>query len=621
MSGLIQLSATPARGTCLRAVIYIRVSTKKQVNKAVNPEGYSLPTQRDACLRKAADLGAEVVDVYIDRGESAKTTDREDFQRMLARLRAQSDVDFVIVYRINRFARDSYDDATLDRELHSLGIELVSAIEHIDRTPAGRLNHRMLAAMAEYESANLAVETMRGMRRKAQDEGGTNYRAPSGYLNTLVEMSDPTSNTVRRVKTVVMDETRAKHMAWMFEAYATGQWTDEDLAQELKARGVRQRPTTKFPDRPYMASAIAKILTSRYYIGETKFEGVWHKGGHPALVSPETFALVQAVRKARHSTGVKVRYGGHFLKSFLHCARCAEPLGIEGVHNRFGTFYRYFNCLGRRQRGNGCVQRFIPTSRVEQAVAEYWKCIEIPDSELLTLRAKALVKVQKEYDQSKVKLVAQRKRSAVLEQERKRLLGAFYGDAISMEVLRDEQTRIDRELSEARSIVTALETGLDEARSNLEHAIAVCGSASKLYANADEQVRYMLNQDLFERIWIKDDTVVGADVTPLYREVLRVAERPMYSRALAGTRYVARALQRLSQLLRFERPFGRLEWETRNPDFWGSRGSDGNTLVTLARARPNQKLIRYVQEQAKRQPPGQQTEAQSSPPSPLSPAA
>jgi Resolvase, N terminal domain len=67
-----------------RVAIYLRVSTAAQAKRNREPEGYSIPTQREACLAKAAELGAEVVGEYADRGESAKTADRPQLQALIA---------------------------------------------------------------------------------------------------------------------------------------------------------------------------------------------------------------------------------------------------------------------------------------------------------------------------------------------------------------------------------------------------------------------------------------------------------------------------------------------------------------------------------------------------------
>ncbi len=75
-----------------RAAIYLRVSTVAQATRGREPEGYSIPAQREACQAKAAELDAEVVAEYVDRGESAKTADRPELKALLARLEEKRDL-------------------------------------------------------------------------------------------------------------------------------------------------------------------------------------------------------------------------------------------------------------------------------------------------------------------------------------------------------------------------------------------------------------------------------------------------------------------------------------------------------------------------------------------------
>lgn len=77
------------------AVIYLRVSTKEQAARGGEAEGFSIPAQREACTRKAAQLNAHVVAEFIDAGESARSADRRDLQRMLKYL-AEHPVRWVI---------------------------------------------------------------------------------------------------------------------------------------------------------------------------------------------------------------------------------------------------------------------------------------------------------------------------------------------------------------------------------------------------------------------------------------------------------------------------------------------------------------------------------------------
>jgi|SRR5581483_800475 len=67
------------------AVIYLRVSTKEQAAKDETGEGYSIPAQREACLRCIAERGWSLAEEFVDAGESARTADRPMLKAMLRR--------------------------------------------------------------------------------------------------------------------------------------------------------------------------------------------------------------------------------------------------------------------------------------------------------------------------------------------------------------------------------------------------------------------------------------------------------------------------------------------------------------------------------------------------------
>jgi DNA invertase Pin-like site-specific DNA recombinase len=150
-----------------RAVIYLRVSSTGQVRTDYNPEGISIPAQREACLRKARELGVTVIDEYVEPGRSGtEMTKREAFQRMLARVHSQSDVDVIIIYQLSRMARNRYDDAIVMADLRKRGVTLVSATEAIDDTPVGQLMHGILATFNEYQSRQSSADIAYKMGRK-----------------------------------------------------------------------------------------------------------------------------------------------------------------------------------------------------------------------------------------------------------------------------------------------------------------------------------------------------------------------------------------------------------------------------------------------------------------------
>lgn len=169
-----------------RAVLYLRVSTSRQAHKNGEAEGYSIPAQRDACTRKVADLGAEVVREFVDAGASARSADRDGLQALLVYV-AEGGVDYVVVHKLDRLARDRADDVAIMLAIRKARATLVSVTENIDDTPAGKLQHGFMASMAEYYSSNLSDEAKKGIAQKAKN-GGTHGVAPIGYVNTLARV-------------------------------------------------------------------------------------------------------------------------------------------------------------------------------------------------------------------------------------------------------------------------------------------------------------------------------------------------------------------------------------------------------------------------------------------------
>lgn len=224
-----------------RAVIYLRVSSKGQVNTDYDPEGISIPAQRIACQRKAEQLGLTVVGEYTELGQSAtEMTKRVVFQQMLQRIRQQNDVDAVIVHKLSRFARNRLDDAMVMADLRSRDVNLISATEQIDATPVGQLMHGILSAFNEYRSREDGADISYKMGQKAKS-GGTLGKAPLGYLNA------PEIIDGRRINTVVIDQERAPFVKLAFELYDSGKYTFQDIADELTDRGLMTRQTVRRP--------------------------------------------------------------------------------------------------------------------------------------------------------------------------------------------------------------------------------------------------------------------------------------------------------------------------------------------------------------------------------------
>ena len=143
----------------MTAVIYARYSSDSQREASI--EG-----QLRDCKDYAEKNGITVVGTYIDRAYSAKTDDRPDFQRMI-KDSAKKIFDVVLVWKLDRFARNRYDAVNYKYQLEKNGVHLVSAMEPISQGPEGIMVESMLIGMAEYYSAELALKVARGERENA----------------------------------------------------------------------------------------------------------------------------------------------------------------------------------------------------------------------------------------------------------------------------------------------------------------------------------------------------------------------------------------------------------------------------------------------------------------------
>src|SRR5256714_5138442 len=195
------------------AVIYIRVSTKEQA------ENVSLATQLKACENYCERQGFEVLARFREEGESAKTADRTELQKLLQFCRTNKGaVQFVVVFNLTRFARDKYDHFALRAHLKSLGISLRSATEPIDDTSTGKLMEGVLAAFAQFDN-DVRSERTRGGMRSALELGRWTFLAPLGYLNAQRSTG----------RSLIPDPERAPLVRRAFEDFATGRFTKHEV--------------------------------------------------------------------------------------------------------------------------------------------------------------------------------------------------------------------------------------------------------------------------------------------------------------------------------------------------------------------------------------------------------
>lgn len=350
----------------MNGVIYARYSSDNQREESI--EG-----QLRECKVFAEKNDIQIVGTYIDRAMSAKTDNRPEFQRMIKES-SGSLFDVIIVWKLDRFARNRYDSAHYKTLLRKNGVKVISATEAISDGAEGILLESMLEGMAEYYSVELAEKTLRGMTENAlacKSNGGI---LPIGYIadGELHYQIDPI------MAPIVVEA---------FTMYAEGS-TMKDIAQEFNARGIRTKRGTEIS-----INTITSMLHNRKYIGEYRFKDVVIPNGVPSIVSEELFDRVQERMAANKKAPAKHKAEDEYLLTTkLFCGKCKCMMTGESGTSRNETTYRYYKCPGVKYH-RGCDKKTVKKLWIENYVIAQIRKI-IFDDELIERLADTVLEIQ-----------------------------------------------------------------------------------------------------------------------------------------------------------------------------------------------------------------------------------
>ena len=250
----------------MKAVIYARYSSDNQTEASI--EG-----QLRECMEFAKHTGIDVIGNYIDRALSAKTDHRPEFQRMIKDSYKHA-FDCIIVWKLDRFARNRYDSAHYKTLLKKNGVKVISAKETIANGSEGILLESVLEGMAEYYSAELAEKVVRGMTEnvlKGKNNGG---QVTFGYEIDEEMYFHPNPTTAPIVKEI-------------FTRYADGK-TIKQITDYLNEKNILTIRGGKMT-----INIVQRMLSNRRYIGEYKFRDTIIEHGIPALIDDGLFERVQ----------------------------------------------------------------------------------------------------------------------------------------------------------------------------------------------------------------------------------------------------------------------------------------------------------------------------------------
>ena len=323
-------------------VIYARYSTDNQREESI--EG-----QLRECKAFAEKNGIQIIDTYIDRAMSAKTDNRPDFQKMI-KDSAKQQFETVIVWKLDRFARNRYDSAHYKSILKRNNVRVLSATEAISQGAEGIILESVLEGMAEYYSAELAEKVIRGQTENALScrfNGGT---VPVGY--NIVNQHFVVNNEV------------APLVLSAYEMYDDGK-TMQEIADDLNVKGLRNTRGTKLTINP-----VSNLLPNRRYIGEYSYRDILVPDGIPAIVPKDLFNRVQErIAKNKKSPARHRADEEYILSTKLYCGKCMTFMVGESGTARNKETYRYYKCLSAKRK-RGCDKKAVKKKWIEDIVID-----------------------------------------------------------------------------------------------------------------------------------------------------------------------------------------------------------------------------------------------------------
>lgn len=461
------------------AVIYARYSSTLQSESSID-------AQLKACRAFCAERGYTVAAEYIDRAESASTTERTNFKRLMADAREIA-YHVIVTHKLDRLSRSVTDIMLIMRELNARNIQYASVSEQFDfTTPVGKIILAVLAALAEWYLTNLKAEINKGKHERASKGLSNASTPPFGYSRS------PEKGTI--------PDEYAPHVIWAFTNYAAGLVTYQGIADEFNRRGL---VTTR--GGPWNVDNVREMIQNPFYAGWVSERGLLdelapsgkrrrvprsrrrlYRGTHEPIISQDLFDKCAAVRIQRGSmmTSRRPKRVEQYLFSGL--ATCVHCDCIMRAGSRPDGKYKNYLCNSRRM-GRDCKvgRRYVTETALLPQVEVWISHFNVPE----TVEQRAL-----EIRNTQAAKVDYRKRIRALEAEMKRVNQMYQKGNIAEAVY-------DREVARIKHTINALEKPVD-----VPAAIEKVLHFAEIWPVADEIDRAAILHALLERVLIDADT-------------------------------------------------------------------------------------------------------------------
>ena len=362
----------------MNVVIYARFSSHTQTEQSI--EG-----QLQVCYDFAQRNDMTVIHEYIDRAISGTTDNRQQFQQMIADSKKRH-FEAVLVYQLDRFARNRFDSAVNKAKLRENGVKVISAKENISDDPSGIILESVLEGYNEYYSVELSQKIRRGMDINVQKRLILGGQCPLGF------------KIDKENKTYIIDEDTAPIVKTIFEMYDSGSLVSE-IVNYLNSQGYTTAIGSEFNK-----NSLNKLLQNKKYKGSYVYKGEeLEKDVYPKIVSVELFDSVQQrMAKNRKAPATAKATEEYILTTKLFCGHCKNMMvGLSGI-SKTGKKHCYYGCNGVKKKI--CKKKNVQKNYIEDLVITQCRKT-LTDENIEKIANKVMFLIEQEKDTEKIRIL------------------------------------------------------------------------------------------------------------------------------------------------------------------------------------------------------------------------
>lgn len=453
----------------MRAVIYARVSTEEQAK-----HNYSLESQVEMARKWIIDNHFELAcEPFVDAGESAKTMNRKALARLLEYCRThKGKVDAVLIYKIDRIARNMADHVAIRSLLNQHGVRIYSVTEPIGGdNSTSKLLENVMASFAQFDNDAKSERTKDGIRKRTS-KGEISWVAPIGYLH----ITKPDGH-----KTIIPDPERASLVKKLFEEYAKGIYKVTEITRMANKLGM-----TTQRGLPIRQQSVHKMLRSLTYTGVFVHKGEEIQGMFEPLMGTELFERVQFYlnNKAYKYNHPKRMLNPDF--PLRVTVRCSCGGKFTGSWSRgHGGRYAYYHCAK-------CNTKSVKKHVLEEGFMEFLKQLAPKDEEGSLFKATVIDYWSQKIQELNTDMTTIDKNMQKLEEEKIHVIDLAKQGAFDAETTKEELNRIKEKVTLLKLDRNELQIEEFDLEDSLDFCLYGMTNANKLWHafNLNQKIKF-----------------------------------------------------------------------------------------------------------------------------------